>query len=142
MTQYPGRCPHGLNSVACLKCFHAPKAAAQPAQRPPQGPGGIPVANLPARQDGAMATAGDRQGSNIGVPGVGITVDPEERAKYRKEPKGLPVQADPQARAPVPTAYTSEGQGESYDKEGVWQPPKRGELIDRLPRHPESGRMR
>jgi hypothetical protein len=125
-----------------LKCFHAPKAVAQQAPVP-TAPGGIPIANLPGRQDGAAGQLGDRTNSNIGVAGSGAPpVSEEERAKYRKEPKGIP-QATGERPPPLREAYSSTNEdGNAYSQDRLWEPPKRGELIDKLPRHPEAGRTR
>jgi hypothetical protein len=139
-----GRCPHGLNPVACLKCFHAPKAAAPQQQRPmPTAPGGIPGAQLPKRHDRVMVAPAVVDGANIGVPGSGIPpVSEEERAKYRKEPKAVPgANAAPPQAPPVPFSY-NQYTGAEHDPSKVWEPPKRAELIDRLPQHPEAGKMR
>ena len=139
-----GRCPHGLNPIACLKCFHAPKPAAPQQQRPSTMLGnGIPVAQLPKQYDGVMVAPAVVDGANIGVPGSGIPpVSEEERAKHRGQPKAVPGAAQAPAQAPpVPYSY-NQYTGAEHDPGKLWEPPKRAEVIDRLPRHPEARKLR
>ena len=133
------RCPHGLNPAACLTCFHAPKPqATKPALQNAATP-------LPGRADGRHVEAPARPESHIGQAGSGITVTDEERARYRNQPVNAPA-APPTGQtrsAPLKEPYSSaQEDGSAYSQDKLWEPPPRPEIIDRLPRHPEAGKVR
>jgi hypothetical protein len=136
----PQRCGHGLNPRSCLKCFHAPRP---PAEKPKGGlvsRHGIPLVRLPGHA--TVVRSPDHQGADIGIPGSGIAqATPEERAKHRGEHGRSPQGANAAPPAPSQVPYSSaDSVIPAYDRDGLWEPPKRQEIIARQPRHPEAGK--
>jgi hypothetical protein len=135
-----GLCEHNQNPRTCLTCFRKPKVNQQQAQAPQQGPDvprnalGAPV----VRGYGAKPPlrTGDRTGSNVGQPGKSQPeVSEAEREAYRY-PQGRPA-FQPGALVTQPVAHTTESPG-TYDRDGLWQPAEKPQLMDQLPSHPKA----
>jgi hypothetical protein len=134
-----GRCPHNLNPVACLRCFHAPKATAVQAAKPlPWSPNGVPIGELPTRAP-TLNTAGEDKRIGEAVSGH-AQVTPEERAKHRGEKLGQVAQQVPRGEAgpAMREAYSSATPEGAYNGSTLVELPQRKSIIDSLPRHPQA----
>lgn len=134
-------CPHGLNRMTCLKCFHEGQAA-----KPTQGPKPkAPVVNPIVEQMRQRAFA-ERQQAAAGPVHMGTTPAgaPIEQPKAAPTRGKMPVPvlhpaagAQPNS-APVSTQpYSYEADQGRVDRHGLWHPPNRRSIIDSLPSHPD-----
>lgn len=141
--QGSGRCPHGLNRMACLQCHHD-QANSRPTHEPK------PKAKLP--RNPIVEQVVQKSPLHQLVPEVAAPVPMGTR------PDGKPAEAPKpaaRARGPVPVPVMVPGQQASAPrntvdpfsykndpgrdgKDGLWHPPKHESLIDRLPRHPDA----
>lgn len=127
-------CPHKQNPKACVACYNAPKPAVAAAPTPRENAHGIPIGLLPGKRP--PDAVGDRSGANVGVRGSGHPpVDPAEKAKWRGEDKPRPQWAGGPVAPPSPRTTTSAG---TFDRNGLWVPDARPEIIDQQPRHPHA----
>jgi hypothetical protein len=114
-------CPHKLNPRACLKCFHV-----KPAPQAPQKP-------LTPAQAKAVDVLADIRARAMREQKL-----PEVHIAQGEAPKAvIPGGTTPTANIPAPFSYSNE-RGR-LNAQGIWEPPQRPSIIDRLPSHPNPG---
>ena len=151
MIQSYGRCPHGLNAQACLKCFHAKQAAAPKSQPKPRpeiprahvatGPGAEIIEEVKRR---AVAPASKPGPVHMGRMPDGSPVAPTSPPTGNPRPvfqqAAVTAQGGGGGGAALKPPFSYTDNVGKFDQDGLWHPPKHRELIDRLPRHPEAGK--
>lgn len=105
-------CPHKLNAVACLQCFHTAQKAPRPA---PKSAAVSPMAGTKSVLDRIK----ERDGGNSGPV---TTVD------------SAPLAVAAPKVAPNPHAGGSNLDSPVDSGEPLWEPPVRPKVFDRLPR--------
>lgn len=143
----PGRCPHGVNPMACVACYHAKQTAPKPQAQPlVRGPVNPIIAAVKARSDQPDLAPG--------VPNVGAPVHVGQNAD------GTPI-AKPKTKTvvvgkmPTPVIHNAVGTGAApagnvmdpldygqqqgrIDSRGLWHAPKHKSIIDSKARHPHA----
>jgi|SRR5579862_1484749 len=146
-------CPHKLNPQNCLQCFHN-KGTSAPREQPKPRPGAMSPKPINPVIAAVRAQAGMASGRiNPIVPHVeapvvmgkrtdGMDIEVPKREVVRG-PMPKPVLYGPnaqggqgaQTKTLQPFSYAS--QEWKQGKDGVPRPPRREQLIDQLPRHPD-----
>jgi hypothetical protein len=137
-------CPHKLNAVNCLQCFHAKAAAAPTSQLKPRSPqrADNPVLVAINERAGIGTARGTPAVPHVDAP-VHVGVNPDgTRIEPTRGPMPKPVVHATGAQVgrgvTAAPAFSYANETGRIDSKGVWHPPKRRQLIDSLPRHPEA----
>jgi hypothetical protein len=135
-------CPHGLNPIACLPCYHAKKNVPTP---PPQR--SVPQPTNPVIEAIKAKSGASPQGMvHVGYnPQTREPITTEEDQPKIRGKMPVPVQV---GAVGSPSAASGGGGGVTafdyardqgrVDSKGQWRPARRPSLIDTLPRHPNS----
>jgi hypothetical protein len=148
-------CPHKLNPVACLQCFHQKRQAPQPAPRvtrwgdpqaviaPPllqrnvdralMGHMGTHVGNAAPQGEQDVTPSASTSGQ-IGVSMAGPSLaTPKPKEQPKPDPNAQPMREAHHEASPEP------------EGDQLWNPAPqrvRADIIDRLPQHPDAVRVR